>query len=161
MLKGFKAAKASGGELVLLRPSECVRQMLTMMKLDRLIRIAADESEARALLRVDGRAPQPRTQFEPISKRLVCRCAGELSLSVAESFAATLLTGWTQNPSAQHLQIDLAEVDFMDSSGLGCLVRARKLVNTRPGAQLQITGANENVRNVIQLAQMRELLGVA
>jgi anti-anti-sigma factor len=52
-------------------------------------------------------------------------------------------------------------VNFIDSSGLGVLVAARKLVQSRPDGAFELRGANANVRNVITLARMDQFLGLA
>ena len=48
----------------------------------------------------------------------------------------------------------------MDSSGLGSLLQTRKLVGARPGARLELVGLNDNLRNVIRLARLEQMLGV-
>ena len=53
--------------------------------------------------------------------------------------------------------IDLAAVRFLDSTGAGLMVRARKLAQ-RDGCQLTFIQPPEVVRNVLRLARLEEFL---
>ena len=53
--------------------------------------------------------------------------------------------------------IDLTRVRFIDSSGLGVMVRTKKLAQ-RHGTKLVFTGLTPPVRNVLQLARLEEFL---
>src|SRR5690242_6272608 len=55
------------------------------------------------------------------------------------------------------LTIDLGSVRFLDSSGLGIMVRAKKQAQ-RHGTRLCFTGLQPPVRNVVQLARLEEFL---
>lgn len=157
IIKGLKKCKQAGGELVLLQPSEPVRTLLQAMKLDRLLRSAGTFEEAEEM--VQKREPEASIVVSE-NDRLVLQPAGDLTAATSREFAALMQERWSQNSGARQLQLDLGRLNFIDSSGLGCLIRARKLADARRGAALIITGANGNVRNVIELARLSELLGV-
>ncbi len=53
--------------------------------------------------------------------------------------------------------IDLAQVRFMDSSGMGIMIRARKLAQLH-SIRLSFTGAQPAVQNVLRLARLDEFL---
>jgi len=53
--------------------------------------------------------------------------------------------------------IDLSEVRFMDSSGLGVMVRIKKLAQHH-GTKLVFKNVQPAVENVIQLSRMEEFL---
>lgn len=162
LLKAFHKAKEAGGGLIVLRPSASMRRMITSMKLDRLLPMAEDEEQARTLLKIEQPAEPPKAEFDGgTDQRLVCRWSGDLDLSKARDFAAYVRTQWLEREAAQLLQVDLTDVRFMDSSGLGSLLQTRKLVGGRPGARLELVGLNDNLRNVIRLARLEQLLGVA
>ena len=55
------------------------------------------------------------------------------------------------------ITIDLSNVRFIDSTGLGLMVRAKKLTLSH-GAQLAFTGLQPTVRNVLRIAKMEEYL---
>ncbi|MGI8966911.1 MAG: STAS domain-containing protein, partial [Limisphaerales bacterium] len=55
------------------------------------------------------------------------------------------------------LRIDLSALQFIDSSGLGVMVRARKHAAERD-VKLSFTGIQPNVRNVLRMAQLESFL---
>ncbi len=59
---------------------------------------------------------------------------------------------------ARRLVIDLSEVDFLDSSGLGALVAILKRLGT--AGALEITGLNRPVRKVFELTRMVEVFTI-
>lgn len=64
-----------------------------------------------------------------------------------------------QSPENQSLVIDLGQVDFLDSSGLGVLVRiARKKKNS--GALLRLANLNERIKTVFELTNAYTLFDI-
>ena len=161
MVKAFKQCKEAGGALILVRPSEVVCDLLRLSKLDRLLPTADSVEQAHRLIYLDRVETRAFSEHDRRNHRLIFRCLGELNASTAENLRELMQTKWTQEAAAKILEIDFTRVDFIDSSGLGCLIRARKMVAARDGAELKLTGVNENLRNVIVLAHLDELLGLA
>ena len=57
----------------------------------------------------------------------------------------------------KNLIIDLSEVSFMDSSGIGLIIGRYKML--RPlGGSVAVCGANESVRRVIELSGLERLI---
>ena len=56
-------------------------------------------------------------------------------------------------PPLQACELDLSAVRFMDSSGLGLMIRAKKLADAQQ-KRLRFTHAGPAVRNVIRLAKL-------
>ena len=160
LLKAFHKAKEAGGGLIVLRPSASLRQMIVCMKLDRLIPLAEDEEQARALFKTERTAEPAKADYKGEDYRLVCRWTGDLDLARSKDFASYVRAQWLKTEAARLLQVDLSGVRFMDSSGLGSLLQTRKLVGARPGARLELVGLNDNLRNVIRLARLEQMLGV-
>ena len=59
--------------------------------------------------------------------------------------------------NSESLVIDLSVVRFIDSSGLGLMVRARKLAR-QSGINLRFTNLQPAVLNVVQIARLEEFL---
>jgi anti-anti-sigma factor len=57
----------------------------------------------------------------------------------------------------RQLALDLSDVRFIDSSGLGLLIRAKKFARQQ-GAKLALKGIQPAVRNVIKIARLEEFL---
>jgi len=57
------------------------------------------------------------------------------------------------------IQVDLADVGFMDSSGMGVMVQILRLAE-EAGAALRVDHPNRNVHDQLQLSGLAELLGL-
>jgi anti-sigma B factor antagonist len=57
------------------------------------------------------------------------------------------------------ISVDLADVSFMDSSGMGVMVQILRLAE-ETGAALQVEHPNRNVHDQLQLSGLAELLGL-
>lgn len=66
--------------------------------------------------------------------------AGEVDLAVKDEFALAL--------DAPQIRIDLTEVTFVDSQGLGCLIEAK----ARLQEGMVVTGVSSNVERLLEIA---------
>lgn len=146
----FRARVRSGGGLVLVRPSPCVSALLATVKLDRLIPTVSEPGDARAVLGLQRVRSNPATDAQTLSLALT----GELTAARVQGHSHWLASEWEARPAARQLVLDLSQVGFIDSSGLGLLVRAHQLANKRSGGSLRLRGACANVRNVVQIARL-------
>jgi anti-anti-sigma factor len=99
----------------------------------------------------DARASASAEVDDPNKDGVTVRIAGEVDLDTAEQLAAGL--------EACHgtVVVDLAGVTFIDSSGLGTLVRARNRL-TSEGGGLLVAEPTERVRRLFELTGLTELL---
>jgi anti-sigma B factor antagonist len=85
----------------------------------------------------------------------VLRLSGKLNMvsaaSVRETVASLVGAGSTR------VVVDLADVDFLDSSGLGALVSGLKSTR-QAGGDLRIASPGEQVRLVLRLTNMERVL---
>lgn len=58
----------------------------------------------------------------------------------------------------RHLIVDFANVQFMDSSGLGALVGVLKMMG--PGGQVEITNPSSSVLKVMKLTRMNKVFKI-
>ena len=156
LIKTFRSCKRSGGTLVVFDPSDPVQAMLNAMQLARLIPIAYGDAEVRSFLALTTSVLQTST-----SLTLTLALAGDITAATVQSLEAELCTEWARIPHAARLQLDLAQVTFMDSSGLGLLIKALRLTRDRPAATLELLNPSPNVRNVIKLAKMQAVFGLS
>ena len=111
----------------------------------------------------DGLRRDPVLRVEAVGTACVVSLGGELDLYNAEQVRTALVSAC--GDSHERIVVDLAEVDFMDSTALGILIEARtKLDNGRafllaaPGVEtkraLQISGLDRhfNVHNTVSEA---------
>ncbi|BCJ50870.1 anti-sigma factor antagonist [Actinoplanes sp. NBRC 14428] len=81
--------------------------------------------------------------------------AGELDLATAEPLLAHVRTALAQRPDA--LVVDLREVTFCDSSGIGALLDAYALA-TAAGTAFRIDGPRPVIRRSMQITGVLGLL---
>jgi anti-sigma B factor antagonist len=77
---------------------------------------------------------------------LLVRLHGELDIASADGLANSLveLAGST-------VVVDLADLTFMDSSGIGALVRARNRIGAGGGGELMLTRPGAIVRKALEI----------
>jgi anti-sigma B factor antagonist len=82
---------------------------------------------------------------------------GEVELATAPELTAALEEGIRRTSGA--FVVDLVAVDFLDSSGIACLVRARALLG-RDDRALALVCPPGSVRRVLELTGIDELVPV-
>ena len=111
--------------------------------------------------RLAGREMDAAHAFEvvdlPSDKVAGVAVRGEVELATAPVLTAALEDGIRGSSGA--FVIDLAAVDFLDSSGVACLVRARALLG-RDDRALALVCPPGSVRRVLELTGIDELVPV-
>lgn len=149
-----KKLRGVGRFLVLVDASRALRRALSLMQVEDFFNFGADIPGGKALLESRRAEQAPLAPSAP---------AGGPFLWQGEITAANAAQVW--NCTFDHLSaisssnwiIDLSKVRFIDSSGLGLMVRARKLARQN-GRPLAFTGLQPPVRNVLRMAQLEEFL---
>jgi len=86
--------------------------------------------------------------------RLVLRLKGKLGLETVHNFVQT-----TRPESAAHLVLDMEEVSFLDSAGVGALVQI--FVHRRSlGKTFALAGLSQQSNAVMQVAGLTKLLPI-
>src|SRR3954471_20351997 len=88
-----------------------------------------------------------RLSAERVGERLLVACAGELDLTTAPELEQLLITSAPYG----ELEIDLAALDFIDSSGLRLLLSERERMG-QEGGRLRVIGARGAVANVFAVS---------
>ena len=85
---------------------------------------------------------------------LVVPLRGEIDLHVSRGIELAL-AGVTAK-RAKHIVVDLTDVTFVDSSGLAVLIHAMQVVKEY-GGELTLTGINNNVRSIFEMARLDQV----
>jgi len=153
-----KRLRSLGRELILLSPSSAIECSLKLMRLDDFFLRAPDMSGAQQLLQSRARERKAGVASDLAPSRRL-RWQGEITAANAEE---VWITSHAHLESAAELSqpevvIDLSAVRFIDSSGLGVMVRTKKLAQ-RHGTKLDFASLQPAVLNVVRLSRMEEFL---
>lgn len=85
----------------------------------------------------------------------VVRLAGRLNMVTAPKLRDAVVKAVADGHA--RLVVDLSDVEFIDSSGLGALVSGLKTTR-QAGGDLRIAAANEQVKLVLQLTNVERVL---
>lgn len=99
-------------------------------------------------------AEGPELRFQRISGCVVCRPAGEIDLAQSTRFREELCN----LVETTHVVIDLSDVTFIDSTGLGAMVAASNRARAA-GTSIHLAGAWGEVRKVLELTELDAHLG--
>jgi anti-sigma B factor antagonist len=88
--------------------------------------------------------------------RAVIRTSGRLNM-VAAPRLRDLVAQIVRQDGRSHVVVDLADTDFMDSSGLGALISGLKTARAA-GGDLRIARAQTQVLAVLQLTNLDQIL---
>jgi anti-sigma B factor antagonist len=79
---------------------------------------------------------------------------GEIDLHMSPRLERSLNSIIKKRPD--HIAVDMSSVTFIDSSGLAVLVRALQNLS-QYGGRLTISGMNENVRQIFEMARLDQV----
>lgn len=94
---------------------------------------------------------------EMINNVTVLSLEGRLDASSAKDIKEKVDSLSTE--SRVNLVIDMAGVDFIDSSGLGSLVSSLRTVN-KLGGDIKISALQDQVRSVFELTRLHRIFGI-
>jgi anti-sigma B factor antagonist len=101
-----------------------------------------------------------RVEVEQLAPRqFVVTLVGELDLATGPVLADTV-TDLVGRGQVDAVVVDVSELRFLDSSGLRTLLQARAAVTERD-ADFRVRGARDPVAQVIRIAALDQVLGVA
>ena len=97
------------------------------------------------------------TSVEHEVQRIIVNVSGDVDLASADQLKETLDEVLIGSP--QHVIIDMTPVAFMDSTGLGVLVRALKRAR-EAGTRLDLVISHERVLKVLAITQLDTVLSI-
>jgi anti-anti-sigma factor len=89
-------------------------------------------------------------------ERRTLTVSGEVDIATVEDFLAA--ADACLDDGVEICEIDLGGVSFMDSSGLGALVRIRKAANDK-GTRVVLTNVPESVNRLFEVTGLAEAFG--
>jgi anti-sigma B factor antagonist len=82
--------------------------------------------------------------------------AGDIDLAVVDDVNAVIASA-VSGAGGRTVAVDLATVTFLDSSGIGCLIRGRHLADTA-GIGFRVVNAHGRIRRVLEISGVWPLL---
>jgi N-acetylglucosaminyldiphosphoundecaprenol N-acetyl-beta-D-mannosaminyltransferase len=150
-----KRARELGHHFFLVAPRAPVGAALKLMKLDEFFNVQASVAGARILMESSaGAAPVSSGVSE---QELQIRWTGEVTTLNAVELGAYTESELTQVSPGMSVAIDLARVTFVDSTGIGLMVRFKKNLK-RQNISLKFANVSPSVRNVIRATQLEAFL---
>jgi anti-sigma B factor antagonist len=89
----------------------------------------------------------------------IVKLAGPLSATSVDSFRDQFLRWWDGAQEIRNVVMDLAKVEFMDSSGLGVLIALLKRVADR-GGDLKLCCIQKKVRLVFEITRAHRVFEI-
>jgi stage II sporulation protein AA (anti-sigma F factor antagonist) len=89
---------------------------------------------------------------------LIVRISGDLDLVIAKEFRDTV-DKILLDKSLKNLILDISEVNFIDSSGLGAILGRYKILQQR-GGKMSIWGAKPSVYRILDLSGIMKIIPV-
>jgi N-acetylglucosaminyldiphosphoundecaprenol N-acetyl-beta-D-mannosaminyltransferase len=155
MIRLRKRSRELGYQFILISPKPPVQSALKLMKLDEFFTVQASLAGARILMESSaGAAPVSSGVSE---EELQIRWAGEVTTLNAVELGAYTESELTQISPGMNVVIDLARVTFVDSTGIGLMVRFKKNLKRRD-VNLKFINVSPSVQNVIKATQLEGFL---
>jgi anti-anti-sigma factor len=152
-----KRLRSAECELVLIAPSAPVCRALKLMRISEFFSCAPDLASAQYLVQVRARERLAAVTLRTPAAVTPLVWHGEITAANAKQVWENTRTYLEAPRRDGELALDLSGVRFIDSSGLGLMIRAKKLAQQK-GTKLVFRGVQPAVENVIQIAHLNEFL---
>jgi N-acetylglucosaminyldiphosphoundecaprenol N-acetyl-beta-D-mannosaminyltransferase len=158
LIRFQKKARITGQHLVLIGTPPPVKKALALMRLSDFFTAAPDLETAKKIAE-QRNAETVRVVPQYFSGKPSLFWNGELTAANAEEVWARTrdhINLWVQRRHTD-LVIDLEKLNFIDSSGVSLMLRARKFAG-QSGLRLSFVNAQPNVRAVLRLMKLEAML---
>ncbi len=150
-----KRARELGHHFFLIAPRPPVEAALKLMKLDEFFTVQTSVAGARILMESIARAPAVTSGVQ--EAELQIRWAGEITALNAIELGVGTESELSQTSPGMTVVIDLSRVTFVDSTGIGLMLRFKKNLKRRDIC-LKYVNPIESVRNVLRHTRLEEYL---
>jgi anti-anti-sigma factor len=158
LIRLHKKARITGRQIILVSPGPAVKSALKMMRLHDFFCIAPDAFRAQKQIEAPDRQNPVllRQNYFPSKPALFWR--GEVTAAnVDHVWEITQTHIESRRNSKEPVQIDISSLEFIDSAGIGLMLRTRKCANAR-GTKLRFVGTRPNVQSILRLSKLDSLL---
>jgi len=156
-----KEARSGKPPLVLCAPSPQARKTLETARLQDFFKIRPDAAQA-----LEAVPAQPPREVVPAEKPgaasasiVTLSLRQRLDADTKDRFEALIRENMQGAPSFQTLELDLSETDFIDSSGLGLLIKLHKELQAQ-GRGLRILRPSPRVAKLFSMVRMDRYLNI-
>jgi anti-sigma B factor antagonist len=101
---------------------------------------------------------QPASISADPNGAVIIMLRGDIDFTTSPAVLQAIRAGMPDD-AVSSISVDLADVGFMDSSGMGVMVQILRLAE-ETGAALRVEHPNRNVHDQLQLSGLAELLGL-
>jgi exopolysaccharide biosynthesis WecB/TagA/CpsF family protein/anti-anti-sigma factor len=150
-----RRSRELGWQFFLIAPRPPVEAALKLMKLDEFFTIQASVAGARIVMESAQGASAVTSGV--MESELQIRWTGEVTALNAIELGVHTESELSQVTPGMTVVIDLSRVTFVDSTGIGLMVRFKKNLRRRD-INLKFSGAVASVRNVVRQTQLEEFL---
>ena len=157
LIQWKKLAQNRGFQVALIAPSSAVQRALSLLRLQKFFLTATDTVNARQVIATHIRHQAVRMLPSSANNTICIQWQGEIT-------ARNTLQVWKAThsivekmTSSKRWMIDLSEVPFLDSSGIGLMIRLKKWAR-QSDADLFFTNLQPASLNVLRLAHLEEFL---
>jgi N-acetylglucosaminyldiphosphoundecaprenol N-acetyl-beta-D-mannosaminyltransferase len=150
-----RVLRREGRQLVLIAPSVPMLRALAQMHLNECFLVAPDAVEARRLILELSEACRPAIAHSVLRPLLVQNEITAANVDETWQVLASTIRGSCAR--RKKICFDLSKVGFIDSTGLGLLIRTRKEAQ-HLGVTLHYSAVQNNVRNVLRMAGLEKTL---
>jgi anti-anti-sigma factor len=156
LLRFERRVRFAGGLLILVAPNRAFRKVLAQTRLQHFFTMVPTPAAAQVLMKQRAQASAPAAVLLPANgKGLAWR--GEITAATGEAIWNDTCLALRRALASGHCNIDLSDVSYIDSTGLGVMVRAKKLAQQQQ-RELWFSCPQLPVRNVLHLAGLERLL---
>lgn len=158
MLRVMRRSWNEGVGGCFLSPSQPVRTVVQVTRLERILAFADTMEEAVEKVKRDAAAARLRPTVSDARGVLLFKVPQTVFSGNARECGEGFHREWDSRPEVREAVFDFSGTEFIDSSGLGFLIRSHRLVGQRPGAKLTLANLADNVLNVIRVSRLDGLL---
>ncbi|HHW72504.1 MAG TPA: anti-sigma factor antagonist [Firmicutes bacterium] len=94
--------------------------------------------------------------FNTVGQALIAKLRGELDLHTSPQFKEEITKSFTTHPQIKYLIMDVKDLQFIDSSGLGVILGRYRELEER-GGRLFFVEANPHIKRVLQMSGLQKI----